>query len=114
MYLTQNSLAGRNSGQATAEGAAAVARLEPVPVRRRTGLGIEVPGAAPDHPVRAPFIEVLAPLPDVAVQIVYTKPVRFVRAHLGRAAESVAEVGELRCEIVGRLIEVEVEGALVL
>src|SRR5207253_813314 len=88
------SLAGRNSGHMKAQAIVPVLRRVPVPVRRAAAPGVDVPAAAPVHPVRAPLgVEVVAPLPDVAVHVVYTESVRFVRAHLGRLADAVVEVG---------------------
>src|SRR5262249_41904830 len=100
-----------------------------VPVRRRVPTAdrrpavgaVVVKAAAPAHSARA--LDRIRPLPDVPVEVVETKTARWIRAHfrgasqvrpLGRAAGGIAavEVGLRGGEVVGGLVEVEVEGAL--
>src|SRR5262249_43516713 len=85
----------------------------PEAARRPAGGAAAEPAAAPEHPGRAPRLEViLAPLPDVAVHVVDAEPVRFIPAHLGgplevpglgRVARGViaVEVGLFGGEVVG-------------
>src|SRR5262249_39782943 len=117
-------LARRNSGEPEAAGAVYVRLRHPV-APRRPAATVE-PAAAPEHPehpVRAPREGGLTPLPGVAVPVVATKSVGLVRAHFRRAPQPLAlrgvaggfiavEVGLLGGEVVGRLLEVEVEGAV--
>ena len=58
-----------------------------VAVRRPAVSGAGDPAAAPGHPMRGPvsgLLGIVTPLPDVAVHVVQTQPIRLVRAHLAR------------------------------
>src|SRR5262249_21947675 len=121
-------VAGGDCEEADAQAVVPVRGPAPDAARRPAGGAAAEPAAAPEHPGRAPRLEViLAPLPDVAVHVVDAEPVRFIRAHfggplevpgLGRVARGVAavEVGLFGGEVVGGLrdiaggiAEVEVE-----
>src|SRR5262249_30203019 len=110
-----------NSGKPKAEvEAVPEARRVPAAARRAAVPGIAVPAAAPEHPVRGPFfVQILAPLPHVAVHVVQPQLVRRIRTHLGRTAQVrtllalaewivTVEIGLCGREVVGRFLEVEV------
>ena len=74
-----------NSGQSEAEVAAPERRRAPV-AARRPAVGAEAaPAAAPDHPVRAH--DGIRPFPDVAVKVVDSQAVRWIRAHFRGASQ---------------------------
>src|SRR5690349_5142239 len=112
----------RNPGKSEALDAAPVVRRVPAAVRHPAVGAVAEPAAAPEHPARAPFlVEVLTPLPHVAMHVAQAQLVRRIRTDLGRppqigplvclACRIIAvEVRLLRGQVVGRLGKVEVEG----
>src|SRR5262249_6273432 len=87
-------------------------RPEPEPARSPAEDGAAEPAAAPADPGRAP--RGVSPLPHVTVHVVQAQLVRLVRTDLGGSPEGVAEVSLSRGELVGGLLEGEVERALLL
>jgi len=86
---------GRDCGEADAQEADPDARLDVVAVRRAAADSVDVPTAAPDHPVRAAALEeVRAPLKDVTMHVVDSESVRFVRAHF-RGAFQILPLGRI-------------------
>src|SRR5207302_6656910 len=82
-----------NSGKAKAVVVAPESRPEPEAVRGAAKAGSHAKGAAPEYPVRGRvpgslwIIQILAPLPHVAMHVVQPQLVRGIRTNLRRATQ---------------------------